>query len=350
MQPPAFRKASQHRRGQTAGRNYTPYTSRLGTFDVMISIWKRLRLAQIRSCSWIILRMNRIPPLFIIIKALREFPVIRHVFIALVGYNRPFATLEDASASIAGYDQSGHEHPGYVELHLTMAQSLRPSDYPALFHIQPLLPHIRKVFDFGGNAGNLFYSYSNYLKLPSDLVWTVYDLPKNRDAGVRLAKEKNETRLRFTGRLNDAEDADLFIASGSLHYFEKPLPDIIADFRQMPRYVLVNRTPLTDGPPLATVQDAGSWRVACMLYNRDDLIRRFEKVGYETVDTWRATELSLFIPGFPDRSVPAYSGMFFRLARRATGTAGALALIVYMPAIYWLINFGQQFAEPVLVF
>jgi len=48
--------------------------------------------------------------------------------------------------------------------------------------------------------------------------------------------------------------------------------------------------------------------------NRDDLIRRFEAIGYEMVDGWRSTDSSLFIPCYPDRSVRSYSGMFFRLS------------------------------------
>ncbi len=121
---------------------------------------------------------------------------------------------------------------------MSMGEVARPSDYAALFHIQPLLPSIRTVFDFGGNAGNLFYCYSRYLQLPPDLIWTVYDLPKNRIVGAQIATEKGEKRLRFTGELSEADGVDLFIASGALHYFEQPLPDMIAGLRQLPRYII----------------------------------------------------------------------------------------------------------------
>jgi putative methyltransferase (TIGR04325 family) len=193
------------------------------------------------------------------------------------------------------------------------ADKAYPSDYPALFHIQTVLPHLRSLFDFGGNVGNLFYCYSKYLELPPELIWTVYDLPKNNEIGEQLARNHGETRLRFTDQFSHADGTDLFIACGSLHYFEQPLALMIAGFLTKPRYVLINRTPLIDGPALATVQDGGTHRAACILYNRTHLIREFEAIGYELVDTWWATERSLIIPCYPDRSSHAYSGMFFRL-------------------------------------
>jgi len=279
----------------------------------MIAIFRRFRLAQVRFCSKIIRRLSRIPLLFIVIRSVRELSVFRNLFVALLGYNRPFATLDTASASIARFVKSSHEHPDYVELHMMLAESARPSDYPALFHIQTVLPHIRSVFDFGGNAGNLFYGYSRYLELPQNLAWTVYDLPKNLDVGARLAKEKREGRLRFTGNFTDAEETDLFIASGSLHYFDKPLFSIIAELKKKPTYVLINRTPFAAAPTLATVQDGGGDKLfSCMVYNRDEMIKGFEHLGYATVDVWQAAELSLIIPGYPDRSAMSYSGMFFR--------------------------------------
>ena len=141
----------------------------------------------------------------------------------------------------------------------------------------------------------------------------MYDLPKNLEVGARLAKEKREGRLRFTGNFADAEETDLFIASGSLHYFDKPLFSIIAELKKKPTYVLVNRTPFTAAPTLATVQDGGGDKLfSCMVYNRDEMIKGFEQLGYATVDVWQAAELSLIIPGYPDRSAMSYSGMFFR--------------------------------------
>jgi len=278
----------------------------------MTSVVKRARVLQIRFCSRLLRRLSAVPLVFAFIRATRELPLVREVLAAMTGYHRPFPALKDAAAAISGYEGPGHCDPEHARILMGTADEASPSDYPALFYIQPLLPHLRTVFDFGGNVGNLFYCYSKYLGIPSDLTWIVYDLPENNRIGEQIAKDHGERRLRFTDRLSDGNGADLFIACGALHYFDKPLAAMIADFPKKPRYVLINRTPLVDGPALATVQDGGTHRAACVLYNRSDLIREFEAIGYEMVDSWWAVERSLIIPCYPDRSVPAYSGMFFR--------------------------------------
>jgi len=276
----------------------------------------RLRLAQIRLCARAIRSLSRVPPLFGMIKVLREVPLLRVLFIALVAFNRPFPLLEQASASIVRFRRPSHEDANHVKHLMALAESARPSDYAALFHIRSVLSQTRNIFDFGGSAGNLFYCYARYLKLAPDTVWTVYDLPKNINAGAQLASQKNEKRLGFTDRFAAADGADLFIASGALHYFDKPLAGMLADFNEKPRYVLVNRTPMTDGPAFATVQDSSGLLVSCMLYNREEFVRSFEQIGYKLVDSWQVAELSLVVPGYPDRSAATYSGMFFKLHSR----------------------------------
>ena len=240
-------------------------------------------------------------------------PVIRKMLAALTGYNRPFASLKDAEAAIAGYEGDGHSNLACAINLIRTMEEATASDYAALFYLQPVLPSLRTIFDFGGSIGNLFYCYAKYLDFPADLIWTVFDVPENVDFGEKFARDRGEQRLRFTACLGDGDGVDLFLATGALHYFETPLPDIISEFQKKPRYVLVNRSPMADGRPFATVQDGGVYRVACMLHNRDALIRKFDDAGYEILGNWRAAERSLIIPFYPDRSVHAYSGMFFRL-------------------------------------
>jgi putative methyltransferase (TIGR04325 family) len=279
----------------------------------MASIARRVRVRQIRLCTDALVALGDRPLTFKVIKALRERPFGRGFLNLLTGYNRAYATLAGANAAIRSADELGHEHPKYAQLNLSMSESARLSDYPALFHMQPLLPSLRTVFDFGGNVGNLFYCYSRYLALPNDLIWTVYDLPNNLKTGATIACEKSERRLRFTGQFEQAEGADLFIACGSLHYFEEPLPDMLAKLTRLPRYVLINRTPLVDGPPLATIQDAEFWRIACKLHNRDNLIAQFNKLGYDLMDMWSIAESSVIVVCYPDRSARSYTGLFFKL-------------------------------------
>ena len=107
--------------------------------------------------------------------------------------------------------------------------------------------------------------------------------------------------------------AELLIASGSLHYLDTPLSQMVAGLPEKPLYILINRTPLIDGPTKATVQDGGICRVGCVLYNRTEFVTPFEAIGYQVVDSWKAWELSLKLVGKPEYSALPYSGFFFRL-------------------------------------
>lgn len=278
----------------------------------MAATLNSLRRRQINFCSRWLKRLSASPTAFRFIKAIRDRPVARRLLAAAIGHNRPFSSLREAEASVAGRDGGGHRNPACGALHLSISQRARPSDYPALFHLAPLMHGIRSVFDFGGSVGNIFYCYRNYLTYSPELRWTVYDLPEVLERGENIAKERRENTLKFTARFHDANGADLFMAYGSAHYFDMPLAQMLAELDKKPRFVLVNRTPLTDGLPFATVQD-GPWLLPCMIYNREEFVRGFEKIGYEPVDIWPVPERSLILPGYPDRAVHVYSGMFFRL-------------------------------------
>ena len=230
----------------------------------------------------------------------------------MLGYHRPFASLAEACAAVAPYANQGHVNAENMECLLQTTEAARPSDYAVMFHMRPLLPALRHVFDLGGNAGNLFYCFEKYVQFAPGFIWTVNDLPDHLRHGEILARQRGATALRFSSDWMDAAKADLLIASGSLHYFDEPLPHMVARLPHKPAHILINRTPITDGAPVAAVQDAKTFRVACMLYNRSDLIREFDRVGYDLVDSWKAAELSLHVPGFPEHSVPEYSGMFLR--------------------------------------
>jgi putative methyltransferase (TIGR04325 family) len=279
----------------------------------MFLIMKRARIRQIQLCSRWLRGISAVPIGFAIIKAVRVLPLFREILTAIAGYNRPFPTLKDAAAAIVGYEGRGHSNPNYLAVKVPEAETPRPGDYAALFHLERTMSQIHRVFDLGGSVGNLFYCYAKYLDFPPDLSWTVCDLVETNRLGEILADSKKERRLHFTNQLIDADGSDLLIISGSLHYFEQPLSNILAAFVIKPRFVLINRAPLVDVPALATIQDGGTYRLACMLHNRNVLIQGLGTLGYELVDSWEIQNRSVIIPCYPDWSAQSYSGLFFRL-------------------------------------
>jgi putative methyltransferase (TIGR04325 family) len=286
-----------------------------------------LRVQQIKIASSAVKLFCRLPIGVSVIKRLRSLSLYRK----LMGYMRPFDTLKEAHEAVAPFSQRGHENPNNAKLHLDLNVIARGSDYPAMFHIRPALPDVRRVFDVGGNVGNLFYCYGNYLDL-SSLVWQVLDLPYNVTEGRMLAQVRGQqNKIVFTEDWSDAAQADLLIVSGSIHYFETPMYEMVAQLERKPSYILINRSPFIEGSEVAVVQEAGSYRVACVLYNRSKMIEGFEKVGYELVDAWKAHELGFKLPGYPEHTVPSYTGLFFRI-RSSKPIRRVVGLIVILQA------------------
>jgi putative methyltransferase (TIGR04325 family) len=233
-----------------------------------------------------------------------------------LAYRNTFSSFAEAQSSASKYIAAGHEHPDEIRYHTSISDTVRESDYPVLFHLHPLLSELRHVFDFGGNVGNLFYSYQHKLNFGPALLWTVYDLPVKKPLGEELAVQRAETRVRFTNDLAAASGAEVFIASGSLHYFEEPLHEILASLDVPPRHVFVNRTPFSTGPDLITVQDNHSYLVPCKLHSRTVLLTGMQALGYELRSEWPIHERRLLVPTHPDLCARNYSGFYFEKRER----------------------------------
>jgi putative methyltransferase (TIGR04325 family) len=275
---------------------------------------KRARLRQIRFS----VRMFRVVASSrfgdAALRTLRRWPIGRAILDGALGIHRAFPTLAEAERAISSYANNGRQNPHCAELRLVQSTRPRPSDYAAMFHLVPEIGEAKRIFDVGGNVENLFYCYSEYLKFREDVVWEVYDLPRNVQNKAALGRGSDARNLKFTDRWDQASGCDILIASGSLHHFERPLPQLIDELPKKPRSILINRAPLIDGPSVAVTQDAGQYLTACMLYNRETLILDFMQIGYTLVDMWQAPELSLDVPGRPGHRIHSYSGLWFKLA------------------------------------
>lgn len=224
-----------------------------------------------------------------------------------------YPSFAEAWRAAAQDRHAGHEHPQAIRTHLDLARTLRPSDYAALFWLSRIDGDLH-VFDFGGNVGNLYYSYRPYLLATGRaLQWTVHDLPAIVDAGRVLAAQREEARLRFAEDFEALRGCNLLLASGALHYWEEPLDAFFARLPERPPNILVNRTPVHDREDdFITVQRCEHYAVPCIVRNSDGLIDAFARAGYRLVDRWKALELSLDLPLFPRRSVPWYQGFYFQ--------------------------------------
>jgi putative methyltransferase (TIGR04325 family) len=279
----------------------------------MLSIIRLLRIKQIRFTARLLGVVERRRGGNRLMRRVANWPITAPILNAMLGYLRVFDSFPEAAAAARPYADGGHENPEYAKLQMSLSEVPRPSDYAALFHMRGLILDGAKIFDLGGNIGHLFYLYDRYLNLPPDCTWLVFDLPVWVESGQNMATTRGENRLRFTRKWEDAAGAELLLASGSIHCFATPPIQMVAGLPKKPSHILINRTPLIDGPTKATVQEGWIHRVPCVLYNRAELVAAFEAIGYEVVDSWKAWEQSLRLVGKPEYSALPYSGFFFRL-------------------------------------
>ena len=279
-----------------------------------------VRLAQIRVCAQLANALGRSKAGRTCFKTLRRLPGGTALLDLVLGYRRIHPDLASAQRAVEPYANLGHENLANVELHLSLNTSPRPSDYAAFFHLAPIMSGIKTVYDVGGNAGNLYYCYKGYLDFHPDMTWTVYDLPEPIAAGRALAAKREESRLAFTDSWDKAAGSDLMLISGSLHYFEEPLARRLQRLAERPRYILINRTPLSPRETIGAVQDAGDFQVACLLLNRDELVRDLTAIGYEPLDHWSCSELNFTVPANPEYDIGWYSGMWLQLKTPPSGT------------------------------
>jgi putative methyltransferase (TIGR04325 family) len=272
----------------------------------------RLRLLQIRAlASFLNFVGSRSAGRRLIVR-LRSNRAARASLDSLLGFRRAFSSFAAAQACASTYIQAGHEHSDDIRFHTSISDTVRESDYPVLFYLAPLAHELRHVFDLGGSVGNLFYSYQRKVDFLPTLRWTVYDLPMKRPVGETLASERAETRIHFADSRAEASGCDVFIASGSLHYFEEPLYVILRALKDLPKHVFVNRTPCSIGPDLITVQDNRSYLVPCKLHSRAALITGMQALGYDLHSEWPVYERRLLVPTHPDLCQRSYSGFYFR--------------------------------------
>ena len=271
------------------------------------------RLKQIRWSARLVSLLSRSHTMAVLIRIVGSSVVGRALFDWVAAYRRIFPSLAEGSAVASRFIPADHSCVDCIQLHMTVYKKAQPSDYPVLFHLSRLVVEPVTILDVGGSAGSLYYCYSNYVDLSHAECWTVLEVPFVAEFGRQLALERNECRLRFTATLEAVGRCDILLASGSLHYFESPLPDLIRELPHKPKHVIVNRTPLSDLPSVVTVQDAGKFLVACRVHHRKELICGMEALSYELVDSLRVPGHSIQIPFYPEYSVPEYSGLYFRL-------------------------------------
>ena len=91
----------------------------------------------------------------------------------------------------------------------------------------------------------------------------------------------------------------------------------------LPRHVLVNRTPVGDQPHAVTLHSIGVSFVPYHVFNRQSFVGAFVELGYRLVDEWQTPDVGCRIPDHASYSLDAYRGFYFVLERSRPAQAGA---------------------------
>ena len=244
----------------------------------------------------------------IMLKELRQFVRFSKTLNAVRGR---FASFEEAIRSAPG--KVGYDTDEHASLYDARLGKILISDYAVLFWLSRIAPEVERIFDIGGHKGELYYGFRLAFPALDRISWVVDDLPSSTRAGMELARNKGVSALSFTNDIAEGDGCDLLIASGVLQYLEQPLSAIIAAWRQKPRYIIVNNTPMYEGEAYITLQNTGVSYNPYRIFNRVQLISSVESQGYALRDHWR-TERSLTVPLRPELFVEAYQGFFMELA------------------------------------
>ena len=139
-----------------------------------------------------------------------------------------FETYEAAHASAPTTLPTGYDNAASAELY-ARDLDVGEYDYPALFWVgQSMQEGMRSVLDLGGSVGIKFVAFGKYLDFPSDLVWRVLEVPAVVKRGRELALAyRGGGALQFVGSISDVNGVDLLLASGSLQYLPKSLPEMM---------------------------------------------------------------------------------------------------------------------------
>jgi putative methyltransferase (TIGR04325 family) len=253
----------------------------------------------------------RLPPIQIAERWLYE----RSFAAGAIGFRGVFATFAEAAASAPTTRPLGYDNPEPATMYAD--RPIYAEDYAVLFWLKTLAAPGWRLFDYGGHTGGVYDAFLRVLALPAGFRWTVFDVPAVVEQGRQISAARPRPHLEFTTDFAAADGSDLFLASGSLQYIDRPLHEDLRRLAARPKHLIVNQLPLHDSLDFVTLQNIGTAYCPYRIFNRRTFVSALESIGYELIDAWSNRAKSCFIPTYSEHNVEHYSGAYFRLREPA---------------------------------
>jgi len=219
-----------------------------------------------------------------------------------------FPSYAQALAAIPPTRRSGWDFEESAKLWVDNIDPVIASTYPVLFWLRQTLNKGSSVLDLGGSIGLSYYGYRRFSKLPEDLQWTVVEVPHIAQQGRLVAEREQAAGLHFEEDLANAPACDVLLSAGAMQYLELSVPEMLARLKVLPKYIVLNKLPVSDADEAWTLQNYGPGVAPMRLYNRSSLIGAFEQAGYRLVHSWAVENLDCLIPFHPDAYIGSFSG------------------------------------------
>lgn len=224
-----------------------------------------------------------------------------------------YSSYAEAMAAVPASRIGGWDNQDSASIWLHDIRPMRPSSYPVFFWLGQLLKENMALVDAGGSIGLTYYAYHRYTKLPPGATWTVVEVPHIAAQGEKIRVRENATNLAFCDDLARPEKCDVLLSAGALQFMEKSIPGLLESMRCKPKYILLNKLPLTSRAECWTLQNYGPAVTPNRLFNEQALISYFTGYGYRMRDRWGVPDLKLVIPFYPDWFISEFTGFLFEL-------------------------------------
>lgn len=220
-----------------------------------------------------------------------------------------FGSWEDAAAQAETFGRTGYDNELSAALYDDRIR-MDAYDYaPLCWLMRSMHDGYRSVADLGGSIGIKYLAYRDALGPWPDLHWIVHDVPAAVTHGRDVAKQREaDPRLDFADRFTDCDGVDILLASGSLQYLPQTLGEMLSGWKQLPRRIVINTTPIHLEHQFFTINSIGTAFCPYRVQTQGSLVRGLSKLGYRMRESWINPAKEMIIPLHGQYSLHNYSG------------------------------------------
>jgi putative methyltransferase (TIGR04325 family) len=222
-----------------------------------------------------------------------------------------YSSYEAALTDIPEWRKAGWDHDSSAQLWVDQIDPVRPSTYPIFFWLGRLFGENQALVDVGGSIGLTYYGYRRLGQLPQGSTWTVVEVGKIAEQGRQIAQREQARGLSFVDSLASIRHCDVLLSAGALQFMPRSVPGLLEALPSAPRYILLNKLPITQGEECWTLQNYGPAVTPNRLFNERQFLGYFSDHGYQLRDRWAVQDLDCLIPFHPERFIREFAGFVF---------------------------------------